>query len=68
MGLKKFELIELEKSLKKAELPEEIEGLKQKYVKWTKEAKELKEKYLYDYDLSAPEDEFAMSGAMVDEL
>ena len=33
MGLKQFELIELEKSLKKAELHEEIEGLKQKLVK-----------------------------------
>lgn len=31
-------------------------------------AKELKEKYLYDYDLSPPDDEFALSGAMVDEL
>ena len=31
-------------------------------------AKELEEKYLYDYDLSAPEDDFALSGAMVDEL
>jgi len=34
--------------------------------KWA--AKDLKDKYLYDYDLSAPEDEFALSGAMVDEL
>jgi hypothetical protein len=31
-------------------------------------AGKLEDKYLYDYDLSAPEDEFAMSGAMVDEL
>ncbi len=31
-------------------------------------AGELKDKYLYDYDLSPPEDEFALSGAMVDEL
>lgn len=31
-------------------------------------AGELDEKYLYDYDLEAPDDEFAMSGAMVDEL
>jgi hypothetical protein len=31
-------------------------------------AGELEEKYLYDYDLAAPEDEFALSGAMVDEL
>ena len=31
-------------------------------------ADELEEKYLYDYDLSEPEDEFALSGAMVDEL
>ena len=31
-------------------------------------AGKLEEKYLYDYDLSPPEDEFAMSGAMVDEL
>jgi DNA-binding Lrp family transcriptional regulator len=31
-------------------------------------AVELEEKYLYDYDLEAPKDEFAMSGAMVDEL
>ena len=44
MGLKKFQLIELEKSLQKAKLPEQIETLKQKYIKWTKEAKELKEK------------------------
>ncbi len=28
----------------------------------------LEEKYLYDYDLSPPEDEIAMSGAMIDEL
>jgi hypothetical protein len=28
----------------------------------------LEDKYLYDYDLSSPEDDFAMSGAMVDEL
>lgn len=28
----------------------------------------LKEKYLYDYDLAQPDDEFAMSGAMIDEL
>jgi hypothetical protein len=31
-------------------------------------ADKLDDKYLYDYDLSAPEDEFAMSGAMIDEL
>ena len=31
-------------------------------------AGELEEKYLYDYDLEPPKDEFAMSGAMVDEL
>jgi hypothetical protein len=31
-------------------------------------AGKLKEKYLYDYDLSPPKDEFALSGAMVDEL
>ena len=31
-------------------------------------AGELKNKYLYDYDLSPPDDEFGMSGAMVDEL
>ncbi len=31
-------------------------------------AGELHDKYLYDYDLSPPEDEFALSGAMVDEL
>jgi DNA-binding Lrp family transcriptional regulator len=31
-------------------------------------AGELEEKYLYDYDLESPKDEFAMSGAMVDEL
>jgi len=45
MSLKKIELIELEKSLKEAEIPEQIEDLKQKYVKWTKEAKELKERF-----------------------
>lgn len=45
MGLKKFELIDLEQSLKKAEIPDQIEELKQKYVGWTKEAKELKEKF-----------------------
>ena len=28
----------------------------------------LEDKYLYDYDLALPEDEFALSGAMVDEL
>jgi DNA-binding Lrp family transcriptional regulator len=31
-------------------------------------AKKLGDKYLYDYDLEAPDDEFALSGAMVDEL
>ena len=31
-------------------------------------AGELEKKYLYDYDLEPAEDEFAMSGAMVDEL
>lgn len=31
-------------------------------------AGQLEEKYLYDYDLSPPEDELAMSGAMIDEL
>ncbi len=31
-------------------------------------AGELGEKYLYDYDLAPPKDEFALSGAMVDEL
>jgi DNA-binding Lrp family transcriptional regulator len=31
-------------------------------------AGELQDKYLYDYDLSPPDDAFAMSGAMVDEL
>ncbi|WP_455391740.1 hypothetical protein [[Eubacterium] cellulosolvens] len=31
-------------------------------------AGKLKDRYLYDYDLALPEDEFAMSGAMVDEL
>ena len=31
-------------------------------------AGELKEKYLYDYDLSPPTNDFALSGAMVDEL
>lgn len=45
MGLKKFELIELEESLKEAKIPNQIEDLKQKYIKWTKEAKELKEKF-----------------------
>ena len=45
MGLKKFELIELDQSLKEAKIPDQIEDLKQKYIKWTKEAKELKEKF-----------------------
>jgi DNA-binding Lrp family transcriptional regulator len=31
-------------------------------------ADELEDKYLYDYDLEPPDDAFAMSGAMVDEL
>jgi DNA-binding Lrp family transcriptional regulator len=34
--------------------------------KWA--AGKLEEKYLYDYDLSSPDDDFALSGAMVDEL
>ena len=45
MGLKKYKLIELEESLKKAELPAQIEELKKEHVQWTKEKKELRDKY-----------------------
>lgn len=50
MGLKKYKLIELEESLKKAELPAQIEELKKKHVQWTKEAKEIREKYQKELD------------------
>jgi len=50
VGLKKYKLIELEESLKKAELPAQIEELKKKHVQWTKEAKEIREKYQKELD------------------
>lgn len=50
MGLKKYKLIELEESLSKAELPAQIEELKKRNVQWTKEAKEIREKYQKELD------------------
>jgi len=50
VGLKKYKLIELEESLSKAELPAQIEELKKKSVQWTKEAKEIREKYQKELD------------------
>ena len=41
MGLKKFKLIELEESIRKAELPDQIEEIKKKHIKWEKEDKEF---------------------------
>ncbi len=48
--LKKIELINLEDSLEKARIPEQIEILKKDYKEWIKEAKELKAEFESEYE------------------
>lgn len=55
MGLKKYELIDLDKSLAEAELSEQIEEIKKDFIKWTKEERDLKEKYIQDPNLEKTE-------------